>query len=83
MPASDAALALTFQTYGPGGITAANDLNLTLKTLNLATYGIASGLSLSSPLSGDYAFTGGAGKINLLGSGATTTLSAASCSRKG
>ncbi len=75
VPASDPALALTFQTFGTGAITAANDLNLTLNTLNLATSGMGA-LTLSSLLGGGFAFAGGAGKINLLGSGAGTALSA-------
>ncbi|MGB8166328.1 MAG: autotransporter-associated beta strand repeat-containing protein [Chthoniobacteraceae bacterium] len=75
LPASNAALELNFLTYGTGAVTAANDLNLTLKTLNLSTFGTAA-LTLSASLGGGYAFTGGAGTINLLGSGAATSLSA-------
>ena len=76
VPASDAALVLTIQSYGAGETTVGNDLNLTLNQLDLATYR-ASQLTLSgSSLNGDYAFTGGAGTVNLLGSGQFTTLSA-------
>ncbi|MEQ1859573.1 MAG: autotransporter-associated beta strand repeat-containing protein [Chthoniobacteraceae bacterium] len=74
VPASDAALALTFQSFGTGAITATNDLNLTLNRLDLATFGTGS-ITLGASLGGNYAFTG-VGSINLLGSGTATTLSA-------
>lgn len=73
VPASDAALDLWLQSFA--SITAADDLNLTLHTLNLATYGSGT-LTASSALGGDYAFSGGAGGIHLLGSSAATVLSA-------
>ena len=76
MPASDAALALWLQSYGTGSITAGNDLNLTLNQLNLATYGPGALTLSGSSLNGDFAFTGGAARVSLLGSGANDTLSA-------
>lgn len=69
IPASDAALTLNFQTFGATTITGADDLNLTLGTLNLNTNATAA-LTLSGSLGGDYGFTGAA-KINLFGSGAS------------
>lgn len=74
VPASDSGLTLDFLTYGTGSVTAGNDLNVTLNTLNLDTFGTG-GLTLSSVLGGNYAFTG-VGKINLFGSGTATTTSA-------
>ncbi len=76
VPASDAALALWLQSYGTVAITAGNDLNLTLNQLNLATYGPGALTLSGTSLNGGYAFTGGAARVSLLGSGADDKLSA-------
>ena len=72
IPASDAGLALNLQNFGTGSIQAANDLNLTLNTLNL-TNDFSGGITLSSLINGDYAFTGAA-KINVLGAGSASVV---------
>jgi autotransporter-associated beta strand protein len=75
IPSPGPATVLNFQTFGTGAITAADDVLMTLGTLQLNTYGTGA-LTLSSTFTGPaYSFTG-AGQIQLLGSGATTTLSA-------
>ncbi len=74
VPVSDAGLVLNFLAYNSSALTATNDLNLTLNTLNLATFGSGS-LTIGTSLLGDFAFAGAA-QINLLGSGASSTVSA-------
>ena len=75
MPASDAALALTLQSYGARWITAGNDLNLTLNTLNLATYGpVLDALAMPRSMATTPS-PAARGVINLLGSGASPAIS--------
>lgn len=71
-PASDPSLSVLLQFYGNTATTVTDDLNLTLNSLSLATYGTQA-VTVATP--GDFAFTGAAG-IHLVGSGATTTISA-------
>jgi fibronectin-binding autotransporter adhesin len=75
IPDNGGAGTLAFQSFGfTTGITAANDLNLTLTTLQLNMYSFSAS-TLSSTLGGTYSFTG-AGNIQQNGSGGTTTISA-------
>ncbi|MEA3209881.1 MAG: fibronectin-binding autotransporter adhesin [Chthoniobacter sp.] len=69
LPSSSATGTVGFQIFG-SGVTATNDLNLTLQTLQLSNFS-TSASTLANAINGDYAFAG-AGGIQVNGTGATT-----------